>query len=312
MTKLEERLRSGLHEAAERIPDSLIDAAPREVKARRLGGVWMAVAAVFIVMALFSPLLFLNRSQSGSVPGGITSPAVPDDVTLAAVGFEFANPEHVRLQFTQTLTLSCDGLETIDNGGFDNFTLDLWIDNPGGFTRFSIVYPDGSTYDLIYKGPPNEWEQAWGRGTDRGRAAGCRETLEDGGYQQSVAGWAYQDASPMWFTAYLKPVSPAEDGGVEVNFEEQPTLATPIGSSRYVIEGGVAESSIRNEYALDASGIRVVGEERSMYLSEEFEATAIIDVVESGPTALPQNVFDTTEFAPLWGGDPVPTTVGSS
>jgi hypothetical protein len=306
MTKLEERVRSGLHQTAERIPDGFVGGASIRTKTRRPSGVWMGIAALFIVMVLFTPLLFLNRS-------GSTSTAVPQGLTRTDVGFEFANPEHVRLQFTQTLTLSCDGLETIDNGGFDGFDLDIWIDNPGGYARFSFEYPDGSTYDLIYKGHPNEWERAWGSGTDRGRAAGCRGALEGGGYQQSVAGWAYQDASPLWFTAYLKPVSRAEDGGVEVNYEQQPTHATPIGSSRYVIEGGVpSESSLRNEYALDASGIRVIGEHRSISVSGEFEATAIVDVVESGPTALPQDIFDTTEFIPLWGGNPVPTTEGNS
>lgn len=234
---------------------------------------------------------------------------LPENVTPAAAGFEFANPEHVSLRFTQTLTLICEGLETIDNGGFDSFSMDIWIDHQAGYTRLDIEYPDGSTHSLILKGRPGAWEGAWGSGTDLGRNAGCRETLDDGGYQQSVAGWAYQDASELWFSAYLKPVNPADDGAVEIYHESRPTQATPAGTLRYVIDEGVpGETGIRNEYTLDDAEIRVVGEQRYTSVSGQFEAEATIEVLESGPTTLPPDIFDVTDFAPLWGDSPVATT----
>lgn len=309
MTKLEERVRSGLHETAERIPETTVDRLGQS-KSKRPSGVWMGVAAVFAVLVLFSPLLLLDGSEPAPSPEEVATPTTfPEGVTPAEVGFEFANPEHVSLRFTQTLTLTCQGLETIDNGGFDSFNMDIWIDHQAGYTRFDIEYPDGSTHDLILKGRPGAWEQAWGTGTDLGRNAGCRETLDDGGYQQSIAGWAHQDASELWFTAYLKPVNPVEDDRVEINYQGRPTRATPAGPSLYVIEEGVpGETVIRREYTLDTSKIRVVAEQRHTDVSGHFEADATIEILKSGPTTLPPDIFDISDFTPLWGGDAVATT----
>jgi hypothetical protein len=39
-------------------------------------------------------------------------------------------------------------------------------------------------------------------------------------------------------------------------------------------------------------------------VSDEFDAKTTIEVLESGPTTLPPDIFDTTGFTPLWGGDP--------
>jgi hypothetical protein len=271
----------------------------------------MGVAAFFAVLVLFSPLFFLDGSDPAAQPEATLSPQEPaadGDVTPAGVGFEFANPEHVRLRFTQNLTLTCQGLETVDDGGFDSFDMDIWIDHETGYTRLGIDYPDGSTHDLILKGRPGDWEQAWGNGTDLGRSAGCRETVDDEAYTQSVAGWAFQDASELWFTAYLKPVSP-DDGGVIINHEGNPTMATPIGPRTYQVEtvspGG---TQIRHEFTLDEPEIRVMGENRYIHVPDEFEANATIEVLESGPTPMPSDIFDTSTYRPLWGGDPVPTT----
>jgi hypothetical protein len=250
---------------------------------------------------------YITVKPPDSPPSATTTMSV--DLAPADVGFEFANPEHVHMRFTQDLTLTCQSLETVDNGGFDSFNMDIWIDHQAGYTRLGIEYPDGSTHDLILKGRPGAWENAWGMGTDLGRDAGCREILDEGASSQSIAGWAFQDASVLWFTAYLKPVNPAEDDGVEINYQGRPTRATPAGPSRYVIEEGVpGETVIRREYTLDNSEIRVVVEQRHTDVSGEFEANATIEVLESGPTTLPPDIFDISDFTPLWGGDPVPTT----
>jgi hypothetical protein len=311
MTKLEERVRSGLHETAGRIPETTVDLMLSQPRSRRPSGVWMGVAAVFAVLILFSPMLFLDGSEPATSLEGATTPpetTTPEDVIRAAVGFEFANPEHVSLRFTQTVTLICEGLETIDNGGFDSFNMDIWIDHQTGYTRIDIEYPDGSTHALILRGRPGAWEQAWGSGTDLGRDAGCLETLGDSEYEQSIAGWAHQDASELWFTDYLKPVNPARDEGVEINYEGRPTRATPAGPSKYIIEAAVPGETVRREYTLDTDEIRVVAEQRHTDVSGEFEANATIEVLESGPTTLPPDIFDISDFTPLWGGNPVPTT----
>lgn len=303
MTKLEERIRSGLDETAERIPESTDAREVIQARPWRLTGAWIGAAAVIAVLVLFSPLFFMDGS------GPAVSEPVPDrDVTPAVVGFEFANPEHVSLRFTQELTLICQGLETIDDDGFDSFDMDIWIDHDAGYTRLGFEYPDGSTHDLILEGRPGEWERAWGSGADLGRNAGCRETFADGSYSTSVAGWAHQDASELWFTAYLKPVTPGDDGAV-VDREGTPTPVTAVGPDTYVYEeefpGG---SNIRHEYLLDEPRIRVIGESRSIHIPDNFEAIATIEVLESGPATLPADIFDTSGFTPLWGGDPVATT----
>jgi hypothetical protein len=276
----------------------------------------MGVAAFFAVLVLFSPLFFLDGSDPGAQPEGTLSPqehSADGDVKPAGVGLEYTNPEHVRLRFTQNLTLTCQGKDTVDNGGFDSFDMDIWIDHETGYTRLGIDYPDGSTHDLIIKGRPGAWEQAWGSGTDLGRSAGCGDTEVDGAsYRQSIAGWAFQDASELWFTAYLKPVSPV-DGGVIINHEGNPTMATPVGPRTYQVEtvspGG---TQIRHEFTLDEPEIRVLGEQRHIHVPDEFEANATIEVLESGPAPMPPDIFDTATFTPLWATGAIVTTTATS
>lgn len=312
MTRLEERIRSGLHETADLIPDPVAGFARgvREPKPTRPVGVWMGVAAVVAVLVLFGPLLFLDGSGDPVSSPGTSTPleSLPADVTTAAVGYEFANPEHVRLRFTQSLALTCEGLEAVDSEGFDNFTLDIWIDHEAGFARLRFEYSNGSTYDLILEGSPGAWERAWGSGTDLGRNAGCLERLDDGATSQSIAGWAFQDASELWFSAYLKPVH-HEGGDTVINHEGGPASAQAVGPQAYLIESMSPEGThVRHEFVLDETEVRVMGEQRYVKVPDEFEASASIEVLESGPADLPSDIFDTTGFAPLWGGNPVPTT----
>lgn len=310
MTKLEERIRSGLHETARRIPESGISGS--RTKLRRPTGLWVGVAAALAILVLFVPLAFILGSDPAAPPSN-QEPAVEGDVIPAEVGFEFANPEHVRLRFTQDLTLDCQGLETIDNGGFDSFDLDIWIDHRSGYTRLGFDYPDGSTYDLLLKGRPGAWEHAWGSGTDLGRSAGCRENLGEDSYEQVVVGWAFQDSSELWFTSYLKPVSPSvflrTDDGVLIYHDGRPTQATPIGARTFLIETNLPDGhQSRFEFTLDEDEIRVVGENRYIYSPDQYEATATIEVLESGPAAMPVDIFDTSTFTPLWGDPVVETT----
>ncbi len=303
MTEFEERVRSGLHDTAGRIPEGEGAFIPSPAQQASPAGGWVGFAVVLTVLVLFIPLLFLGPLNPA------TKPPTNGDVTPAAVGFEFTNPEHVHLRFSQDLTLTCQELETIDNGGFDSFEMDIWIDHQAGYTRLGISYPDGSTYDLIFKGRPGEWKEAWGKGTDMGRSAGCLETMDDGSSTQSIAGWAFQDLSVLWFTAYLTPVMPDDDGSVVINYERNPTHATAIGSKAYLVH--VSPVS-RSEFTLDESEIRVMGEQRYVSVPGQFEASASIEVLESGPSSMPTDIFDTAEFTPLWGENPVVTTAGET
>ena len=311
MTTLEDRIRSGLHETAERIPETGSGLAAHRTSPKRPAGVWMGVAAVFVVLAIFSPLFFLGGSEPAVQPGDSASSGefgVDADITPTEAGFHFTHPEHVQLRFAQDLTLICQGLETVDNGGFDSFDVDIWIDHTSGYARLDFDYLDGSSHDLILQGQPGNWQRAWGTGTDRGRSAGCREYSDEGSHNTSIAGWAYQDASELWFTAYLKPVMPRE-GGIVVNHEGQPTAATPVGGQTYVSENVYPSGTHhRYEYRLDKSGHRVMGEERYVFLPDQYEASATIEVLASGPAELPSDIFDTSTFTPLWADEPVVVT----
>lgn len=308
MTQLEERIRSGLQQTAERISETLPDHADSRHRQLRPVGVWAGVAAVVAVLVIFTPILFLGGEVGERGATSPLDPAIDADLVPAEVGFEFANPEYVRLRFTQDLRLTCEGLETVDNGGFDSFEVDIWIDHDAGYTRLGFDYPDGSEHDLILKGRPDAWEGAWGQGADLGRSAGCRRPLDGGGYEQSIAGWAFQDSSELWFTAYLKPVS-RTDEGVLINHEDHPTIATPIGPNTYMIKNNSPDGTqLRFEFTLDEPEIRVVGEQRHLDVPGEFDANATIESIESGPAALPADIFDTSTFTPLWGNAPVVTT----
>ncbi len=70
MTPLEERIRTSLHETAERIPDTAqFTAVPRRSSTRPIG-VWIAGAAVAAVLLLFTPILLLDRSDPATTPAG--------------------------------------------------------------------------------------------------------------------------------------------------------------------------------------------------------------------------------------------------
>lgn len=77
MTNLEERIRIGLHETAERIPDTGISL--RETTPKPVRPVWVGVAAVVGVLILFSPVFLLDGSEPVAAPEDPTTPstAVP-------------------------------------------------------------------------------------------------------------------------------------------------------------------------------------------------------------------------------------------
>lgn len=62
MNRLEERIRTGLHATAERIPETTAAAAARRHGFAHPAGVWIAVAAFVAVLVVFTPILLLARS----------------------------------------------------------------------------------------------------------------------------------------------------------------------------------------------------------------------------------------------------------
>lgn len=91
MTRLEDRIRSGLHEAAQRIDDeSGTSLGDHRTKTRRPTGVWVGIAAVVGVLVLFGPLVFLDRSDPVASPGEATTPTtqVPTPTTPPTVAPE--------------------------------------------------------------------------------------------------------------------------------------------------------------------------------------------------------------------------------
>jgi hypothetical protein len=88
MTRLEDRIRSGLHETAQRIPDQMgTRLRDHRSKTGRPAGIWVGVAAVVGVLVLFSPLVFLNGPDPVISPGEATtsSTAAPASTTPTVV-----------------------------------------------------------------------------------------------------------------------------------------------------------------------------------------------------------------------------------
>lgn len=264
-------------------------------------GIWAAVAAAAVVLVTFASVTLLRLAADRPPADGL-SPSGP-----VIIESEHSAPDYSRLRFTQDLVLFCEGLETVDNGGFDSFVMDIWIDPNAAYARLGVDYPNGSAYDLILQGHPGNWSRAWGSGTDLGREAGCLETLEDGGSEQSIAGWAFFDSSPLFFEGYLGPVT-FTDGGIIV--DNWRGLATLNNSNVYVIQE-VAPSGARHnvEYTLDQSGVRLAHEDRYGLVQDLFQERGTIEVLESGPATLPVDIFDTSTFVPLWGSGVTTTLV---
>jgi hypothetical protein len=88
MNRLEDRIRTGLHEAAERIPDTAPATAVQRRRSARPAGVWVAAAAIAAVLVLFTPILFLNRPDPAADPGPFLGTWVSIDGDLSTPTME--------------------------------------------------------------------------------------------------------------------------------------------------------------------------------------------------------------------------------
>jgi hypothetical protein len=105
---------------------------------------WMAATGaavlVLVVVGLF-----------GLLGGGGPDLAAPDDATIA----------YVKLEYSATVNPVCEGGEIVDNGGFDEATIEIWGPNSDDLTLMVTTFPDGSTERSIVEGEPANPEYVW-------------------------------------------------------------------------------------------------------------------------------------------------------
>lgn len=156
MTPLESRIRTGLHETAERIPDTPpITAAPRRSSTRPTG-VWIAVAAVATVVILFTPILLLDMPDPDTTPAGdpgqfggewITDQS---DATTHTMTIEVSGTGSAEMIIEDDFALVCSGgpFQVIGTGS-------LQTDNTLVFSSPRLACKDGSQPEAS-SGPPLE------------------------------------------------------------------------------------------------------------------------------------------------------------
>ncbi|KAA3637056.1 MAG: hypothetical protein DWP92_08590 [Armatimonadetes bacterium] len=59
--------------------------------------------------------------------------------------------EYVKLAWSQETELTCTGMNTQDNGGFDNATIEIWGPNTDGLVRIDATAPDGTVERIIFQ-----------------------------------------------------------------------------------------------------------------------------------------------------------------
>lgn len=157
MTRLEERIRSGLQETAERIPDTAPTRAARRLRASRPAGVWAAVAAAVGVMVLFTPILFLGGSDPGTTPAGDppspfldTWVSIDGDGSTQTMVIEASEDESVEMLVHDDYASVCSGAPSTmtGTGGFEG-------DNKLVFPSPVLTCDDGSVPKVL-SGPPLE------------------------------------------------------------------------------------------------------------------------------------------------------------
>jgi hypothetical protein len=106
---------------------------------------WMAaVGAAVLVLVVVGAF--------GLLGGGGPDLAAPDEGTI----------DYVKLEYSATVNPVCEGGEIIDNGGFDEATIEIWGPNSDDLTLMVATFPDGSMERTITEGDPFDPERAWG------------------------------------------------------------------------------------------------------------------------------------------------------
>jgi hypothetical protein len=105
---------------------------------------WMAAtgaaALVLVVVGAF-----------GLLGGGGPDLAAPDENTI----------DYIKLEYSATVNPVCEGGEIIDNGGFDQATIEIWGPNSDDLTLMLATFPDGSTERVMVEGEQGNPDYIW-------------------------------------------------------------------------------------------------------------------------------------------------------
>lgn len=312
MTRLEERIRSGLQETAERIPDTAPTRAATRLTSSRPAGVWAAVVAAVAVLVLFTPILFLGGSDPDTTPAGAPpSPFLGTWVTtdfLSTMVIQASEDESVEMRVHDFFPL-CSGAPStmIGAGRFEGDT-ELVIPAP------VLTCDDGSQPETL-SGPSLEAElqnltftrdpetdiltdnfgKVWTReGADQNREAATPPSeaeiteLLSGFLESRVAGEAAQqylnnpgkDIPLLYATSSGAPYDRSE-------FEPVRGIEWPYGLTAFKVRLFAGDTVVEQLFFIPPEGR--LGLE---YVPDGF-ATHITPTTEDGqPVAQAYNVFD--------------------
>jgi hypothetical protein len=106
---------------------------------------WMvAIGTAVLVMVVVGAF--------GLLGGGGPDLAVPDDDGMI---------DYIKLEYKAGVEPVCEGGEIVDNGGFDEATIEIWGPNEDEITLMVSTFPDGSTERTVMEGDPLNPERSW-------------------------------------------------------------------------------------------------------------------------------------------------------
>lgn len=95
---------------------------------RRSRPVWVAGAAFVAVLALGVVGILLSNTE----PASVTVP-------------------YVQLEWSNQVEMRCEGMEIVDNGGFDSATIEIWGPNADNVFRVDATAPDGTVETVLVR-----------------------------------------------------------------------------------------------------------------------------------------------------------------
>jgi len=107
---------------------------------------WMAAAGA-------AALVLVVVGAFGLLGGGGPDLAAPDESTI----------DYIKLEYSATVNPVCEGGEIIDNGGFDQATIEIWGPNSDDLTLIVATFPDGSKERTVIEGALENPIRGWGR-----------------------------------------------------------------------------------------------------------------------------------------------------
>ena len=106
---------------------------------------WVAAAGAAVIVLIVVGVV-------GALGGGGPDLAQPDDGQI----------RYLRIEYEATVDPVCRNGEIVDNGNFEEATIELWGPNSSELTLMVVTFPDGSTERSIVEGNPIDPDRAWG------------------------------------------------------------------------------------------------------------------------------------------------------